>query len=217
MPRSNAKKVRNCETALLITELIKDITDTFPLLPNFVSPISSTVAKVLQISLTVMRNEDQIQELAVFALEVTAMVVERAEMFQVLESQLHQDIVELQKVLDQIYAMIEKFEKRNRFKAVLRANSDKEEIAKAEKQLAKLLSIFSAPRAVEIQHSAAETSKKVDILIVSARHTLDVVQGGDKGNQERIIIVMESSKKSHGFFYSFRNSISWIICLPFFF
>ncbi|KAF8991163.1 hypothetical protein BDQ17DRAFT_1371047 [Cyathus striatus] len=180
MPLSNSKNIRRLKLAQSIATFITELSDAIPFLPSPVKGIASTTGKILEVSLTVLRNKDDVMGLAKFSMDVTEMVIDRAQRVPILTSQLQEDIVKLEGVLNEISTIVDKFRSRNTLKRILGSNSDKEEIKRVKTRLSDMLDVFNAARAVEIQQSAAKielsaanTGKKINkLLIVSSRKTL---------------------------------------------
>ncbi|KAF8985220.1 hypothetical protein BDQ17DRAFT_1376956 [Cyathus striatus] len=177
MPRDNGKTIRRLEAIRLLNDLLTQITNVVPTLPHPVSAISSTTAKILEIALTVLRNKDGIMELAKSCHEVTTMVIDRTITFQ--DTNLLDDIAELQEILNDIESTIQKYKKRRTFMSILAANSDKEDIIRCQKRMQHMLTVFTAARAVETQQSVAvlqEGSMEIQQGVVMLQESAVVVQ-----------------------------------------
>ncbi|KAF8985218.1 hypothetical protein BDQ17DRAFT_1335944 [Cyathus striatus] len=199
MPRDNGKTIRRLEAARLLNDLLTQLTNVIPMVPHPVSTISSTTAKILEIALTVLRNKDGITELAKSCHEVTTMVINRA-VVPTQDTNLLDDIAELQEVLNDIQSTIQKYTKRRKFMSILAANSDKEDIIRCQKRLQHMLAVFMAARTVEtqqisviVQQTVVDTSKKVDSVAVKVQQGVATLQESAVEVQQGVAILQDNS------------------------
>ncbi|KAF8997432.1 hypothetical protein BDQ17DRAFT_1329420 [Cyathus striatus] len=185
MPRNNKKTTRRLQSAHAVTTIAQDFTSLTPSLPVQAGTIFSTTSKIFEIALTVLRNKEEIMELAHSCNQVNKMVMECA-VRSPQDSQLQVDIAELQVLLNNIQSMVQKFIRHRKFALILAANTDKKEINRTRKQLQHMLGVFGAAQAIEIQQGVVATQK----------NTLDI-QHRTVGIQEGIIRSQQTADAIH--------------------
>ncbi|TFK37365.1 hypothetical protein BDQ12DRAFT_724208 [Crucibulum laeve] len=176
------RKCEKLEAAALISKAAVALCDGLPVM-EFVNPVAGIAVTITDIAQTIQGNKGAIQDLVEHSSAIAEIIVKRVTDINDQEgdalnlaSNVKDDIFMVKKTLQAIHDYIIIFKDRKKWQRIISSKSDKDEIARLQGKLARLLSTFTAARTVVIEQKIQLLGRNVNEVSNVVVRRIDVIE-----------------------------------------